>query len=161
MKLKLLTIIILMFGINSLTGQTVIKNSDQVDFQKGIGLETFYQSNYGVGIGGIIGNNYGDKNKANYFVGIYTDLYFTKSPIFGPRLKINYNYLGIFGVNLNFSNLYREGVNDFRITPEVNFSVFGHMNLFIGYSFNVSKNNFSEVDKYKLGISLNLVNSKK
>ena len=157
---KIILTFLPIFIIGSTLGQEIPTRSEFFDFQRGMGVETFYQSNYGLGIGGLITKNVGHKINPNYSAGIYADAIFVNTPIYGPRVKLNYNYLGIFGVNLDFSNYYRNGLNDFRITPEVNFSLFGVANIFAGYSFKVSKSNFSELNEYRLGINLSLVNTK-
>jgi hypothetical protein len=144
-------------GFTTVFGQTNSSFQDRINYDKGIGIETFYQKNFGVGIGGLIGNNMGHKIKSNYSIGIYTDLFFVNSPIIGPRVKLNYNYLGIFGVNLNFSNYYRKGDNDFRITPEVNFSLYGLANIFVGYSFKIGKLYFPEINEYRVGVNLSIM----
>ncbi|MEN9302037.1 MAG: hypothetical protein RL264_466 [Bacteroidota bacterium] len=149
------------FTIGNILGQDRITRSEFIDFQSGVGVEAFYQSNYGFGIGGLITKNVGHKIKPNYSAGIYADAILVNTPIYGPRVKLNYNYLGIFGVNLNFSNYYRTGLNDFRITPEINFSIFGVANIFAGYSFKISKSNFSELNEFRLGMNLSLVHFKK
>lgn len=159
MKNTFLLLIITLTNYGILYGQEKSLNPEYIKYQKGIGIESFYQSNYGLGLGGILSQNIGHKIAQNYSVGIYSDVILVNSPIVGPRIKLNYNYLGIFGVNLNFSNYYRNGINDFRITPEVNFSLFGIANLFIGYSFKVAKNSFSELNEFRLGLNLSLVNS--
>lgn len=159
MKNTFLLLIITLTNYGILYGQEKSLNPEYIKYQKGIGIESFYQSNYGLGLGGILSKSIGHKIKPNYSVGIYADIFFVESPVLGPRIKLNYNYLGIFGLNLNFSNYYRNGINDFRITPEVNFSLNGVANFFIGYSISTSKNSLSELNEFRLGLNLSLVNS--
>jgi hypothetical protein len=69
--------------------------------------------------------------------------------------------LSVFGVGINFANNYKSGENDFRITPEVNFSLNGVANIFIGYSLNVNKNTFDDLSEFRIGINLNFLNNDK
>lgn len=156
----ILVLILAGFSAGFCMCQQTTTKSEFLNYQTGIGVETFYQSNYGLALGGLIGKNIGQKSKPNYAIGIYADAILVNSPIVGPRAKLSYNYLGIFGLNLNFSNYFRNGLNDFRITPEVNFTLFGVGSIFAGYSLKVSKDNFSEINEFRLGLNLGLVNRK-
>jgi hypothetical protein len=135
--------------------------NNKIEYDRGLGLEAFFQHNYAIGVGGVIGKGVGHKLIPNYSIGLYTDVILTNTPIFGPRIKLSYNYLGFFGLNLNFSNYYRKGFNDFRITPEINFSLYGVVNLFVGYSFDIGKYTFNDLNNYRIGINLNLAKSEK
>lgn len=128
-----------------------------INYDRGLSTEMNYQGKYGFAIGGIIGKNLGHKSNPNFSCAMYTDLILSDSLIFGPRLKLNWNYLNFFGVSLNFANNYRSGQNDVRITPEINFSVNGLANVFAGYSFIVSKTQFTDLSVYKVGINLNIL----
>jgi hypothetical protein len=64
--IKTITITFLaIFMIGSTFGQEVPTKSEFIDFQRGVGVEAFYQSNYGLGIGGLITKNVGHKIKPN------------------------------------------------------------------------------------------------
>jgi hypothetical protein len=128
-----------------------------INYDRGLSTEMNFQGRYGFAIGGIIGKNLGHKSNPNFSCAMYTDLILSDSLIFGPRLKLNWNYLNFFGVSLNFANNYRSGQNDVRITPEINFSVNGLANFFAGYSFIVSKTQFTDLSVYKVGINLNIL----
>jgi hypothetical protein len=132
-------------------------NRYELKYDRGISTEMNYQGKYGFALGGMIGNNIGHRIKSNYSMGIYTDLILADSLIFGPRLKLNWNHLNFFGFGVNFSNHYRSGVNDFRITPEINFSLNGLANLFFGYSIPVGDTKFAELSEFRVGLNVNLV----
>jgi hypothetical protein len=160
MKLKNLKLIFLLLLINNyIHSQVVTKESNIIKYQKGIGVETFYQGNYGIGLGGIVGNNIGNKKESNYSMGIYTDVFLLDAPIIGPRLKMTYNYVGIFGVSLNLSNYFRNGINDFRVTADLNFTNHGIMTFFIGYGMQFSEKSLDEIGHFRLGFNLALVNN--
>ncbi len=129
-------------------------------YQKGLGIETFYQYTNGIGLGGIIGDNIGHKSKPNYAAGIYTDVFFLNKPIIGPRVKFTYNYVGIFGVSVNFSDYFRDGMHDVRLGLDLNFSAYGFMTFFIGYGMKFSENTFDELSQFRLGLNLSLVNNR-
>ena len=129
-------------------------------YQKGLGIETFYQYTNGVGLGGIIGGNIGNDSKPNYAAGIYTDVFFLDKPIVGPRVKFTYNYVGIFGVSLNVSDYFRNSMHDVRVGLDLNFSVYGFMTFFVGYSMKFSENSFDEITKFRVGLNLSLVNNR-
>lgn len=128
-----------------------------MNYDRGFSSELNYQGMYGFAFGGILGKHLGHKIKPNYSCGLYADVVLADSVILGPRFKMTYNYLSVFGVGLNFSNHYRSGRNDFRITPEVNFSLFGIANLFVGYSFNVSQFEFNEFSEFRVGLSFHVI----
>lgn len=129
-------------------------------YQKGLGIETFYQYTNGIGLGGIIGGNIGNDSKPNYAAGIYTDVFFLDKPIVGPRVKFTYNYVGIFGVSLNVSDYFRNSMHDVRVGLDLNFSVYGFMTFFVGYSMKFSENSFDEITKFRVGLNLSLVNNR-
>ena len=129
-------------------------------YQKGLGIETFYQYTNGIGLGGIIGGNIGNDSKPNYAAGIYTDVFFLNKPIIGPRVKFTYNYVGIFGVSVNFSDYFRDGMHDFRVGLDLNFSAYGFMTFFIGYGMKFSENTFDELTQFRVGLNLSLVNNR-
>jgi hypothetical protein len=156
-NLKLLTLILLIN--NYIHSQVVTKETNNINYQKGMGIETFYQGNYGIGLGGIVGNNIGNRKESNYSMGIYTDVFLLDAPIIGPRLKMTYNYVGIFGVSLNLSNYFRTGINDFRVAVDLNFTNHGIMTFFIGYGMQFSEKAFSEIGQFRLGLNLALVNN--
>jgi len=160
MKTKNLTLFTLLFLINNqINCQIVTKESNNINYQKGVGIETFFQGNYGIGLGGIVGNNIGNKKESNYSMGIYTDVFLLDAPIIGPRLKMTYNYVGIFGVSLNLSNYFRTGINDFRVAVDLNFTNHGIMTFFIGYGMQFSEKSFDEIGHFRLGFNLALVNN--
>lgn len=127
-----------------------------MSWDRGMSIESYYQNNFALGLGGIVGKNFGDKMKANYSIGLYGDVVFVDRPIYAPRFKFNWNYLGIFGLNLNFANYYSESVNDFRFTPEINFSIYGIANLFVGYSIPLGKQTLHELHEFKVGLNINI-----
>ncbi len=129
----------------------------EISYDRGISTEMNFQGKYGFALGGIIGNNLGHKVKSNYSLGIYTDLILADSLIFGPRVKLNWNYLNFLGIGVNLSNYYRSGVNDFRITPEINFSLNGLANLFFGYTINARNTKFTELSEFRVGLNINIV----
>ena len=160
MKTKNLKLIFLLLLINNyIHSQAVTKESNIINYQKGVGIETFFQGNYGIGLGGIVGNNIGNRKESNYSMGIYTDVFLLDAPIIGPRLKMTYNYVGIFGVSLNLSNYFRTGINDFRVAVDLNFTNHGIMTFFIGYGMQFSEKSFDEIGQFRLGINLALVNN--
>jgi hypothetical protein len=161
MKINILLIALLFLISNFTFGQTNKTESNFVNYQKGVGIETFYQGNYAVGLGGIVGYGIGNKKKANFAMGIYTDIFFVTEPIIGPRVKVSLNNKGVFGVSgisLNFSNYYRNGINDFRVTADLNISSHGIATFFVGYSMRFSQKHFSEIGQFRLGLNLSLVN---
>lgn len=161
MKKHLITAIVaLLFSLNSFSQENT-NRPELLSYQNGLSIETFYQSDFGLALGGILAKNIGYKGKPNYSVGIYGDVIFGNGLIAGPRLKLSCNYLGIFGLNLNFSNYYRYGVSDFRITPEINFSLNGIANVFAGYSLNVSDEAIPNFSEFRVGLNLVLVNKSK
>ncbi|MBP5983562.1 MAG: hypothetical protein KA734_07560 [Fluviicola sp.] len=165
MKKLILTMLSLYLFTMAFSQTTTSRNENSISIveikhDRGFSAEINYQGNYGFAFGGIIGNNLGNKTKPNYSCGIYTDIILADSIIFGPRLKLNWNYLSIFGLGVNFHNNYRSGKNDFRITPEINFSVYGLANVFLGYSFNVSKSKFSDLSAFRIGININIISKK-
>lgn len=159
---KIFSVLIVLFvlGFNSYS-QSQYTESETLDYQKGFSVETFHHSGFGIAMGGVISKNIGLKSKPNYGIGVYGDLLFLSGPAIGPRVKLTYNYLGVFGLNLNFSNYYRNGVNDFRITPELNFSLYGTMNVFAGYSINVSEESLTNFNEFRFGLNLVIVNKSK
>jgi hypothetical protein len=160
MNFKNLKLIVLLLLItNYINSQIVTKQTSNINYQKGVGIETFFQGNYGIGLGGIVGNNIGNKKESNYSMGIYTDVFLLDAPIIGPRLKMTYNYVGIFGVSLNLSNYFRSGINDFRVAVDLNFTNHGIMTFFIGYGMQFSEKSFDEIGQFRLGINLALVNN--
>jgi hypothetical protein len=160
MKLKNLKLIVLLLLItNYVNCQIVIKETNNIKYQKGVGIETFFQGNYGIGLGGIVGNNIGNRKESNYSMGIYTDVFLLDAPIIGPRLKMTYNYVGIFGVSLNLSNSFKTGINDFRVPVDLNFTNHGIMTFFFGYGMQFSEKSFDEIGQFRLGINLALVNN--
>ena len=160
MKLKNLKLFALLLLINNyINSQIITKESTNINYQKGLGIETFFQGNYGISLGGIVGNNIGNRKESNYSMGIYTDVFLLDAPIIGPRLKMTYNYVGIFGVSLNLSNYFRSGINDFRVAVDLNFTNHGIMTFFIGYGMQFSEKSFDEIGQFRLGINLALVNN--
>ena len=163
MKTKNLKLIVVLLLISNFINAQVLKSeSDNIKYQKGLGIETFYQGNYSIGLVAIVGNNIGSKKKTTYAVGIYTDVFFPNTPIIGPRIKATINGKGVFGVSgisLNFCNYYRNGTNDFRVAADLNLSTHGIMTLFVGYGFSLSKNRISEVSQLRVGLNLALVNN--
>jgi len=155
MKEKIL-LITLLFSFYSFS-QEYKKDTLTSNFQTGFSLEAHNSESYGMSFGGIVGRNFGDKFKPNYAAGIYVDLIFLEEPIVGQRLKLNLNYIGIFGFNVNFAVYNREGIQDFRLTPEVNFSLYGKANLFLGYNLSVSKVEFDEIAPYRIGVNINIM----
>lgn len=141
--------------------QTPETEKGLMNWDRGTSIETYFQNNFVLGLGGIVGKNFGDKMKANYSMGIYGDLVFVDRPIYAPRLKFTWNYLGIFGLNLNFANYYRQNKNDLRFTPEINFSVYGIANLYVGYSIPLGSHNFSELNEFKIGLNINITSTEK
>jgi len=150
-----LTLCLLHLSFFSISQDSKI-DSTHVDFQTGFSFEVHNTKNFGMSFGGVLGKNIGNKMTSNYFTGLYVDVLFVDQPIVAPRLKITLNYLGFFGANLCFANYYRDGLNDFRISPEINFSLFGRASVFVGYNVRVSKHKFSEIGDYKLGLNINL-----
>ena len=163
MKTKnVMLLVLLLFTSNLLNAQVPKQESDNVKYQKGVGIETFYQGNYAIGLGGIVGYGLGNKKKANFAMGIYTDVFFVTEPIIGPRVKLTLNNKGVFGVSgisLNFSNYYRNGINDFRVTADLNISSHGIATFFVGYGLRLSEKHFSEIGQFRLGLNLSLVNN--
>jgi hypothetical protein len=155
--LAALCLLKLSFSQNLPVSNDMPSNPIVINYDRGLSTEMNYQGKYGFAIGGIIGKNLGHKSNPNFSCAMYTDLILSDSLIFGPRLKLNWNYLNFFGVSLNFANNYRSGQNDVRITPEINFSVNGLANVFAGYSFIVSKTQFTDLSVYKVGINLNIL----
>ena len=166
-KMKKLVLIILSVSLFS-TAFSQTKTSTNKDtisiveikYDRGFSSEIFHQGVYGFALGGIIGGNFGHKLKPNYSCGIYTDIILADSIIFGPRVKLNWNYLNVFGIGVNFHNNYRSGQNDFRITPEINVSFYGLANVFAGYSFNVGKTKFSDLSEFRIGVNINILSKK-
>jgi hypothetical protein len=156
---NIILIALLLLITNHINCQIVTKESTNINYQKGVGIETFFQGNYGIGLGGIVGNNIGNRKESNYSMGIYTDVFLLDAPIIGPRLKMTYNYVGIFGLSLNLSNYFRSGINDFRVAVDLNFTNHGIMTFFIGYGMQFSENSFNEIGQFRLGINLALVNN--
>jgi hypothetical protein len=156
--MKKTLVILSIFTSNFIFSQVVKNESNHVKYQRGLGIETFYQGNYGIGLGGLVGKNIGNKKESNGAIGIYTDLFFLDSPIIGPRVKMTYNYVGIFGVSLNFCNYYKNGINDFRVAADLNFSTHGIMTFFIGYGMKFSEKHLNEISQFRIGLNLNLVN---
>ena len=156
MKNVVISLCLLSLSIISFSQEQKMKN-DHFNVQSGLSFEAHNSKNYGMSFGGVVGQNFGDKTKPNYSAGIYFDVIFVNEPIVAPRFKVSYNYLGIFGVNLNLANHYREGLNDLRLTPEINFSLYGNMSLFLGYNIPISNYQFNEVGDFKIGINLNLI----
>jgi hypothetical protein len=148
-------------SIGAAFGQSDSDSHNTINYDLGWSAEFYNQGEYGIGLGAIVGKNMGHKTNPNYSFGIYTDLFFVETPIIGPRLKLSYNYLSILGVNLNFASYYHEGLNDVRITPEINFSMYGIVNFFLGYSFNINGYSMHEVSKFKVGVNINVVRSNK
>lgn len=160
MKTKNLKLIALLLLLNNyIFCQVNTKDSSVIKFQKGLGVETFYQGNYGIGLGGIVGNNIGNKKESNYSMGIYTDVFLLNAPIIGPRVKMTYNFVGIFGISLNVSDYYRNEINDFRVSTDLNFTYHGIMTFYIGYGMRFSKKYFNEIGEFRLGLNLALVNN--
>jgi hypothetical protein len=141
------------------TNKDTISNFEII-YDRGFSSEIYYQGSYGFALGGIIGGNLGHKLKPNYACGIYTDVVLADSIIFGPRLKLNWNYLNVFGISINFHDNFRSGQNGFRITPEINFSAYGLANVFVGYSFNVSKTKFDDLSQFRIGVNVNIISKK-
>lgn len=156
---NIILIALLLLITNHINCQIVTKESININYQKGVGIETFFQGNYGIGLGGIVGNNIGNKKESNYSMGIYTDVFLLDAPIIGPRLKMTYNYVGIFGLSLNLSNYFRSGINDFRVAVDLNFTNHGIMTFFIGYGMQFSEKSFDEIGHFRLGFNLALVNN--
>jgi hypothetical protein len=138
-------------------------NPAAISFQRGAGVEVIMsQKNYGMGIGGILGRGIGKKVDRSFTFGLYADVFFMDHVALGPRAKVSYNYLDFFGVNMNASNWYSNGINDFRITPEINLSFFsGIINVFFGRSISLSKSQIPEIGNYRVGLSLNLVGAER
>lgn len=136
--------------------QELKPENQRFNLQTGLSFEVHNMNNFGMSFGGIVGQNFGDRVEPNYSAGLYADVIFVDQPIIGQRLKLNLNYLGIFGVNFNFVNYYRDGKNDFRITPEINFSLYGNLNVFVGYNISTSDHSFDEIGKFRAGININL-----
>jgi hypothetical protein len=151
-----LTLALLLINLE-INAQSETNSDNTLNYDHGFSAEVFNQGGYGFGIGGLIGKNLGNKTKANYSMGIYTDVIMGDSPIISPRVKFILNHSGILGMGVNFANNYRSGENDFRITPEVNFSLFGIVNLYIGYSFNVNSNAFKDLSEYRIGVNINFI----
>jgi len=155
--LAALCFIKLSYSQNLSGSNNIVSNPILINYDRGLSTELNYQGKYGLALGGIIGKNLGHKSNPNYSCAMYTDLILSDSLIFGPRLKLNWNYVGFFGVSLNFANNYRSGQNDFRITPEINFSLYGLANVFAGYSFVMTKTQFTDLSIYRIGINLNIL----
>ena len=156
MKLACLTSILFVLCTH-VFAQSSAADSTQLHLQPGISIEMHNTNNFGLSLGGMLGTNLGKTYAPNYALGIYADVIFVNQPIIGQRVKVNLNHLGIFGINFNVANYYRNGQNDFRITPEINFSYQGKVNLFAGYNFSISDHKFSEIGDFKLGMNVNLV----
>lgn len=166
MQQVILIIFIILFSLQTSAQTTepttnALPENNLITYDRGFSTEISYQGNYGFAFGGIIGKNTGHKFNPNYSCAAYANVVLADSLLFGPQLKLNWNYLTFFGVGLHFANHYRRGINDFRITPEVNFSLYGVANLFVGYSFNVSKSKFEELSTFRMGINLNIVGEKR
>ncbi|MBL7810997.1 MAG: hypothetical protein JNL57_02140 [Bacteroidetes bacterium] len=134
--------------------------SHTLKYDRGFSSEMNYQGKWGFALGGILGKNLGHKTKTNYSCGFYTDLVLADSLIFGPRFKLNWNHHNGFGISMNFQNYYRSGLNEYRITPEVNFSLSGVANLFVGSSFILGKTQFTQLSKYRIGVNINILAGK-
>lgn len=131
-------------------------DTNQINYQTGFSFEMHNTRNYGLSFGGVIGQNIGNRHTPNFIAGVYCDVVFVDQPIVAPRLKITINHLVFFGFNCSFANYYRNGLNDFRITPEINFSLYGKASVFIGYNIAASKYSFAEIGEYKVGVNINL-----
>jgi len=159
--MKKTLIILFIITSNFIICQVNEIESNNVKYQRGLGIETFHQGNYGIGLGGLVGKNIGNKKKSNYAIGLYTDVFFINAPIIGPRIKMTINGKGVFGVSgvsLNFCNYFRNGINDFRVAADLNFTAYGIMTFFIGYGFQLSEKHFDEISQIRIGLNLNLVN---
>ncbi|WP_107037583.1 hypothetical protein [Brumimicrobium mesophilum] len=160
MKNTILLCLILLFINFNGTSQEESQTKEYLEYDQGFSAEVFNQGAFGFGIGGIIGKNLGHKSKPNFSMGIYTDVILADSPIFSPRLKFLLNHSGILGLGVNLASNYREGETDLRITPEINFSLFGIVNLCLGYSINVNNNSFTDLSEYRIGVNINFISKK-
>ncbi len=157
--IKSICFIVLLF-FYSLSTFSQKSSSKTLSYDHGLSLEVLNQRCFGIGLGGLIGKNIGHKTSPNYCLGLYADVLFADRPIISQRIKFTWNYLSILGVGLNLSNNYRESSNDLRLMPELNFSLFGIGNIFIGYCIPLGKNAFSDLSNYRIGMNLNFIHSK-
>jgi hypothetical protein len=68
--MKKTLVILSIFTSNFIFSQVVKNESNHVKYQRGLGIETFYQGNYGIGLGGLVGKNIGNKKESNGAIGI-------------------------------------------------------------------------------------------
>ncbi|MBK6525199.1 MAG: hypothetical protein IPG07_06340 [Crocinitomicaceae bacterium] len=89
---------------------------------------------------------------------MYADVIFSDTLIVGPRVNLTYNHQGLAGLGLNFASYYRNGESELRITPQINFSLFGLINLAFGIDIRFqSDTKLSELSQFRAGLTLNLV----
>lgn len=160
---KKLFLVALLFLLRAIAhGQSDSSANENLNYNIGFSSEFFTLGKPGAGIGGIIGKNIGHRSKSNYYIGMYADIILSDTLIAGPRINLTYNHRGLAGLGLNIASYYRDRQSELRITPQLNFSFFGLINLSFGLNMGIRPHSkMSELSQIRAGLTLNLVRPEK
>ena len=75
--------------------------------------------------------------------------------IIAPKIGFEISAL-IFSARLSAINYFQNGNSEFRILPEVGFSLGGRINLTYGYGISLNDGNINGLSNHRLGLSFNL-----
>tara|TARA_R110002049_G_scaffold68003_2_gene176326 strand:- start:332 stop:865 length:534 start_codon:yes stop_codon:yes gene_type:complete len=88
-------------------------------------------------------------------VGLESNFRNNENQILAPKIGLELSNLFVI-VRLSFVNYFQHSSSEFRIIPEIGFSLGGLVNLTYGYGINLNNGNISGLSKHRLGISINL-----
>jgi hypothetical protein len=158
MKRIFINSIILLISTNCI-GQD-LEDKTKISNRYSFGLTTgyVYQNDHYFQLGGIVGSNYGNVHVGSKGAGLGTEFNFKDDKFtIGAKAFVEYNYFVISGFRLNLINYFRNSQTDLRITTEFGFSIFGFLNILYGYGYPILKNEFIDLSRHRLTITLNLV----
>jgi hypothetical protein len=162
---KIFTLILLLFLVNNLQGQTIKRDSIkkyfknyELKFSAGLAVQNQWT------ITGDIGLIYGENNQnihvaGNGYKGIKVGSEFnfsTNDFILGPKICYERTFL-LVGGRLSLIDYTNFKTNDFRLTPEIGLSLLGLINIFYGWNFPLSDNRIPQIGIQRVSLTINFL----
>lgn len=126
-----------------------------------LGLTTgyTYAKSHFIQIGAIYGTDYGNVHTPSKGFGIGADISkINNKYAVGTKIFYEHNFFILTAFRLNAVNYFSEQQNlDFRLMPQFGLSLFGYLNLLYGYSIPTLGNEYANIGRHSISLTLNLL----